>query len=78
MGLAVDLASVSDLHNSYGLPRVVHLIDNSIIALAQSIAFLAGELFAGWWPGIVGEALDAGRDAGQVLFGDGLEFLDGG
>jgi hypothetical protein len=64
--LAVDVATVGDLHDLDQRGGVVHLVEHAVVALPQPVALLARELLGAGRPRVVAQRLDPSEDAPQV------------
>jgi hypothetical protein len=55
---AVKFSAVADLDDGHQFRRVVDLVENSVVALANAIFFGAAELLAAVWARVASEQLD--------------------
>lgn len=68
-GLAVDLAAVADLDDFDDALPVINGVQDTVVALADSIAFLPGEFLAAGRAGILDQELDPTGDAPDIGLG---------
>lgn len=75
---AIDILAMTDLDDVYDEFVVFDSVDDSILALADSIAVMARKLLASRGTGLVAELPDPFYDALAILFPwDGLDLLHG-
>ncbi len=75
---AIDVLAMTDLDDIYDEFVVFDSVDDSILALADSIAVMTGKFLAPRGTGLVAELLDSFYDALAILFPwDGLDLLHG-
>lgn len=67
---------MADLHNCDNLVRVIHFVQDTVVALADPIAFLTGQLLAAWWTRIIGQDLDVPHHTHKVPMGEALDLSD--
>jgi len=72
---AVDLSAVADLDDGHQFRRVVDLVENSVVALANAIFFGAAELLAAVWAWVASEQLDLCDDAPAIGLGKSADLL---
>ena len=60
---AVDFLAVADLYDDHGFCRIVDLVEDAVVALANAIFLRAAELLAAIWPWIACQQLDLSDDA---------------
>jgi hypothetical protein len=73
--LAVDVLPVSNFYNSDCALLILDGVYDPIAPLPQSIAAVAGELFATLRARVTGERLDARENPPQVFLGNAIEIL---
>jgi predicted RNase H-like HicB family nuclease len=76
LDLTIYLAAVPDLYNINGCSLVVNWIDDSKVALADSITLLTGKLFDPIRAGIIGKCVNSIYHLPEGFLGDAIEFLD--
>lgn len=75
--MAVDVASVCDLHNNDEGIAVANRVEHSIAALSNAVALLTGEFLAAGRARCLGERANARDDPPANFPGKGFEFLGG-
>lgn len=67
----IDLPPVADLDDLHDASLIVNRVHDAVIALADAVPFLPGELFIAWRARGEGQCSDPVDDAASVRFGEG-------
>jgi hypothetical protein len=66
-----------DLHHQNDASVVVDAVDDSVVALPDTIVLEARELLAPMWSRLSGELLDSSDDSSAVFDRESLQLFDG-
>ena len=75
---AVDIPAIADRNDRHDQDLVLDGVEHAVVALADPVLVMAGELLTADRPGVARERLDLGGETAPVFGGDGFEFFDGG
>jgi len=73
---AVDFSTVADLHDGHHFDRVVDLVENAVVALANAVLLRAAELFAATWTWVGCEQLNLCDNALAVGLAKTVDLFD--